>query len=138
MINERFIDYLQSKKAYLKLETKTSIERFLLNDLYNYLTHLGYKQVAIIDMSCENNFFASGGWPKFSQETENSIAKIQAYLNIDEHAANMLFTLVEKDIYRKDAVYRKHKSETIRLGRKALQKSKRHKATMAKNKRGLR
>jgi len=138
MINERFIDYLQSKKTYLKLETKTSIERFLLNDLYNYLIHLGYKQVAIIDMSCENNFFASGGWPKFSQETENSIAKIQAYLNIDEHAANMLFTLVEKDIYRKDAVYRKHKSETIRLGRKALQKSKRHKATMAKNKRGLR
>ena len=110
--------------------------RFTNKDIYDFLKHLGYKQAVILDGACENNNYIR--LPKFSEETTDAIATVQALLNVDEDSSRILVKLLEKWILREDPAYKTHKQETKKIGQRALQKSKHHRATIAKDNRGKR
>lgn len=136
-----FLDFLNlPEDSYHYYDIKDPSTKYIANftneNILNFLKHLGYKQALILDGSCENNMYKK--WPKFSTQSDNAIAKIQALINSGEKYAGMLMKLVEKWIFREDIVYNTHKKATKKIAKSALKKSTRHRATIANDTKGKR
>ena len=127
--------YVYDYQDFFDNDTKYA-EKITNDDIYKFLKFLGYKQAVIMDDACENNYNVP--LPTFLTQTSEKAIKALSYLNIDATSAGILIKLTEKKIYRDDPTYKTHKQETKKIGKRALPKSKHHRATIAKDNRGKR
>lgn len=142
MTSKVFIDYLNSKKganqrmSYMYDVNEKQIDRLTNKDLYEFLHYLGYTQAVIIDEACESSI--DNPYVKLSQEMNVAVAKMNTLLNLDKNTSELLINLTERNLFRNDPLYVAHKAKMTTIRKKALRKSKRHRATLAQDSKGHR